>query len=134
MSATQTITVPPTGTFHAENASTITLQPLHGRDNVEGQGLSEEPHENDEHVDDVWDSKEGWKAVAAGASIFFVYLGLVYSYGIVQLHLERQQLASVPTLSFVGSVAVSWYLNVIEVYLHSNRQLFLPLLELSLRA
>ena len=39
--------------------------------------------------------------------MFFVYLGLIYSYGIVQLHLERRQLASVLTLSFIGSVAAA---------------------------
>ncbi|KAL3493998.1 major facilitator superfamily domain-containing protein [Aspergillus germanicus] len=57
--------------------------------------------------DGAWDTKQGWPVVAAGSSIFFVYLGLVYSYGIVQLHLAEARLASVSTLSFIGSVGAA---------------------------
>lgn len=57
--------------------------------------------------EDDWDKKEGWAAVGAGSAIFFVYLGLIYSYGIVQLHLTESRLASVSTLSFIGSVAAA---------------------------
>ncbi|KAF9884852.1 hypothetical protein FE257_001195 [Aspergillus nanangensis] len=57
--------------------------------------------------DSHWDKKEGWSVVAAGSGIFFVYLGLVYSYGIVQLHLAKSRLASISTLSFVGSVGAA---------------------------
>lgn len=57
--------------------------------------------------EDDWDKNEGWGSVAAGSAIFFVYLGLIYSYGIVQLHLNEAQLASVSTLAFVGSVGAS---------------------------
>jgi hypothetical protein len=56
---------------------------------------------------DGWDTKEGWSVVAAGAAIFFVYLGVTYSYGIVQLHLAKEHLASVSTLSFIGSVGAA---------------------------
>ncbi|OKP12682.1 hypothetical protein PENSUB_1775 [Penicillium subrubescens] len=52
--------------------------------------------------EDDWDKKEGWPVVGAGSAIFFVYLGLIYSYGIVQLHLTESRLASVSTLSFIG--------------------------------
>ncbi|TWU72664.1 hypothetical protein ED733_002460 [Metarhizium rileyi] len=54
-----------------------------------------------------WDSNQGWSVVAAGSAIFFVYLGLVYSYGIVQLHLIEARLASISTLSFIGSVGAA---------------------------
>ncbi|KAK6831633.1 hypothetical protein RU639_002644 [Aspergillus parasiticus] len=54
-----------------------------------------------------WDRKEGWPVVAAGSAIFFVYLGLVYSYGIVQLHLADAHLASASTLSFIGSLGAA---------------------------
>lgn len=54
-----------------------------------------------------YDRKEGWPAVAAGSAIFFVYLGLIYSYGIVQLHLADARLASVSTLSFIGSLGAA---------------------------
>jgi hypothetical protein len=57
--------------------------------------------------EDDWDKKEGWPVVGAGSAIFFVYLGLIYSYGIVQLHLTESRLASVSTLSFIGSVAAA---------------------------
>ncbi|KAF2219530.1 hypothetical protein BDZ85DRAFT_276287 [Elsinoe ampelina] len=63
------------------------------------------PHKIDH--DDGWDKPEGWPVVAAGSPIFFVYLGLIYSYGIVQLHLNRANLASMSTLSFVGSVSAA---------------------------
>jgi hypothetical protein len=55
----------------------------------------------------TWDTKEGWPVVAAGSAIFFVFLGLIYSYGIVQLHLAESHLASVSTLSFIGSVGAA---------------------------
>ncbi|KAL2816735.1 major facilitator superfamily domain-containing protein [Aspergillus granulosus] len=54
-----------------------------------------------------WDTKEGWPVVIAGCAIFFVNLGLIYSYGIVQLHLEKASLASVSTLSFIGSLSAA---------------------------
>lgn len=53
------------------------------------------------------DSKQGWLCVAAGWCIFFVYMGLTYSYGIVQLHLANRNFADVPTLSYVGSIAAA---------------------------
>ncbi|KAL2839734.1 major facilitator superfamily domain-containing protein [Aspergillus pseudoustus] len=54
-----------------------------------------------------WDTKEGWPVVLAGCAVFFVNLGLIYSYGIVQLHLEKARLASVSTLSFIGSLSAA---------------------------
>lgn len=106
MSTTQTIEAPASvRRYHVDNGSAITLQPFTSRPG-EVAGSSIEAPEDNALVEDVWDSAEGWKVVIAGASIFFVYLGLVYSYGIVQLHLEAKQLANVPTLSFIGSVAV----------------------------
>ena len=51
--------------------------------------------------------KQGRLVVAASSSIFFVYLGLTYSYGIVQLYLVEYKLAKISTLSFVGSLAAS---------------------------
>ncbi|KAB8218341.1 major facilitator superfamily domain-containing protein [Aspergillus novoparasiticus] len=54
-----------------------------------------------------WDKKEGWPVVAAGSAIFFVYLGLVSPYGIVQLHLADAHPASASTLSFIGSLGAA---------------------------
>jgi len=110
MSVTETITAPViTRRIHSENESAIALEALQSRTQGDSQDATSHLHHLDDGArpDDTWDSREGWKVVVAGASIFFVCLGLVYSYGIVQLHLERRQLANVPTLSFIGSVAVS---------------------------
>jgi hypothetical protein len=108
MSATEPIVLSVmTGGVHSESGLATTLEAPQGRSLGDIQDPTSHPSEDSQQANDVWDSAEGWKVVVAGASIFFVYLGLVYSYGIVQLHLERKQLANVPTLSFIGSVAVS---------------------------
>ena len=108
MSATETIALSvTTGRAHSDAESAITLEALQGRTLGDIQNETSNPPEDGHQANDVWDSAEGWKVVVAGASIFFVYLGLVYSYGIMQLHFEQKQLANVPTLSFIGSVAVS---------------------------
>ena len=76
---------------------------------LQSRGSDTNPAQDQEIVTDShWDSKEGWPVVAAGSGIFFVYLGLVYSYGIVQLHLAESHLASISTLSFVGSVGAAF--------------------------
>ncbi|KAB2102622.1 hypothetical protein AG0111_0g8704 [Alternaria gaisen] len=109
MSVTETVTVPPSTTRETQNGSdsTIILNSLDGRIRVGSRDVPSSQSENNAQANDVWDSSEGWPVVGAGAAIFFVYLGLVYSYGIVQLQLERRQLANVPTLSFIGSVAAA---------------------------
>lgn len=119
MSITETIPAQiTTGRIHGENELTIMFEALHDETINRAQAAPTHISEGDAQVDEIWDSKEGWKVVMAGACIFFVYLGLVYSYGIVQLHLERRQLANVPTLSFIGSVAVS---IIVVTFLRSSR-------------
>ena len=110
MSVTETVTVPPSTTRETQNGSdsTIILNSLDSRIQAGSRDAPSPQSEDNAQANDVWDSREGWPVVGAGAAIFFVYLGLVYSYGIVQLQLERRQLASVPTLSFIGSVAVGY--------------------------
>ncbi|KAH8642615.1 monocarboxylate transporter [Alternaria alternata] len=109
MSVTETVTVPPSTTRETQNGSdsTIILNSLDSRIQAGSRDAPSPQSEDNAQANDVWDSREGWPVVGAGAAIFFVYLGLVYSYGIVQLQLERRQLASVPTLSFIGSVAAA---------------------------
>ncbi|KAL2871729.1 major facilitator superfamily domain-containing protein [Aspergillus lucknowensis] len=68
---------------------------------LEPASASPPPPESD------WDRKEGWPVAIAGSCMFFVYLGLTYSYGIVQLHLAEARLASVSTLSFIGSLGAA---------------------------
>ncbi|OAQ67584.2 monocarboxylate transporter [Pochonia chlamydosporia 170] len=82
-------------------------------DDVRLQSIRQSDNEQDTPTmsltanNEEWDTKEGWPVVTAGSAIFFVYLGLVYSYGIVQLHLSEAHLASVSTLSFIGSVGAA---------------------------
>ncbi|KAL2126222.1 hypothetical protein VTI74DRAFT_1406 [Chaetomium olivicolor] len=89
----------------------IQLQQMPQRNSNNLELRTEEPEDPTPHhqtwADDGWDKKEGWLVVLAGSAIFFVYLGLVYSYGIVQLHLSESRLASVSTLSFIGSVGAA---------------------------
>ena len=109
-STTQTITAlqPPLYTHSRTTTNDFPLEPIL-RHNTSGRTLDEpvlEPdHEPLNPPDTSYDSPQGWPAVLAGSAIFFVYLGLVYSYGIVQLHLNEDRLAPLPTLSFIGSVA-----------------------------
>ncbi|SPO07528.1 uncharacterized protein DNG_10222 [Cephalotrichum gorgonifer] len=113
MSSTQTITAvrPPAASLRSGNA--IQLDRL-GRRNSSDHSQHTLPHlergpapNRQNSAGDHWSKMEGWLVVSAGSALFFVYLGLVYSYGIVQLHLVEARLASVSTLSFVGSLAAA---------------------------
>lgn len=108
MSSTQTLSTlrPPDASLRNENA--IHLHRL-ARSPTPEPNYAEQgpPPASQNHAEDHWDSKQGWPVVAAGSALFFVYLGLIYSYGIVQLHLAESRLAPVSTLSFVGSVAAA---------------------------
>ncbi|KAH7112910.1 putative monocarboxylate transporter [Dendryphion nanum] len=109
MTSTQTITAVQSTLYnHSRNIHDgISLEPIF-RHNISTRSLtppqSTEAPEPQDLPETAYDSNEGWPMVLAGSAIFFVFMGLVYSYGIVQLHLYEQQLASLPTLSFIGSV------------------------------
>ena len=112
MSSTQTISVLRTPEASLGNGNSIQLDRIppsnsgdHNLATGHPEGDSSPVPRN--HAEDHWDSGEGWLVVAAGCALFFVYLGLIYSYGIVQLHLVEARLANVSTLSFVGSVAAA---------------------------
>ena len=110
MSSTQTISTLRVPEPSLANDSAIQLTRLPGRTySVHSPETSPErgPPSPQNQAEDHWDSKQGWLVVAAGSALFFVYLGLIYSYGIVQLHLAEARLANVSTLSFIGSVAAS---------------------------
>lgn len=51
----------------------------------------------------------GWSVVAGSTTIFFVVLGLVYSFGVMQSELLRRQYASSSTLGWVSSVTIVYY-------------------------
>ena len=107
MASTQTVTtLPPAMEPQLDNHDSIRLERM-SRSANDNQALDTRNPEENVSPDNDWDNKEGWPVVAAGAAIFFVYLGLIYSYGIVQLHLTEARLASVSTLSFIGSVGAA---------------------------
>ncbi|KAH6880834.1 putative monocarboxylate transporter [Thelonectria olida] len=109
MTSTQTVTASLTpAESHRGNEDAIQFEQLSLGDRNSHRLPEEAPTpSHPTRADDDWDKNEGWPVVAAGSAIFFVYLGLVYSYGIVQLHLVEARLASVSTLSFVGSVGAA---------------------------
>ncbi len=89
----------------AADTSTTELRARHPETQPQPESEASPPYETSPDL--AYDTKEGWPVVAAGSAIFFVFLGLIYSYGIVQLHLAKSHLASVSTLSFIGSVGAA---------------------------
>ncbi|KAK1965521.1 major facilitator superfamily transporter [Colletotrichum sublineola] len=54
------------------------------------------------------DGRAAWITVAASSLTMFVYLGVVYSWGIVQVRLVETTGSGLTTLTFVGSLATSF--------------------------
>ncbi|KZP11025.1 MFS general substrate transporter [Athelia psychrophila] len=50
----------------------------------------------------------GWVVVAACSTITFFFVGLTYSWGLIQAQLSAENLASDPTLAFIGSTAIAF--------------------------
>lgn len=109
MSSTQTVSTlrPPEPSLGNESAIHLDRFPSNSAHALQANNPESGPPNPQNLAEDHWDSKQGWPVVAAGSALFFVYLGLIYSYGIVQLHLVEARLAPVSTLSFVGSVAAA---------------------------
>jgi hypothetical protein len=60
----------------------------------------------------VFDGSKGWITVAAAACSLFVYLGVIYSWGIMQVKLVETASSSLTTLTFVGSLATSFMISI----------------------
>jgi hypothetical protein len=58
------------------------------------------------------DTRAGWVPVAAGSLSLFVYLGVIYSWGIMQIRLVETTGSSLTTLTLVGSLATSFMISV----------------------
>lgn len=58
---------------------------------------------------DTW---RGWIPVGAAACTLFVYLGVIYSWGIMQIKLVETTSSSLTTLMFVGSLATSFMISI----------------------
>ncbi|EFQ31233.1 major facilitator superfamily transporter [Colletotrichum graminicola M1.001] len=54
------------------------------------------------------DGRDAWITVAASSLTMFVYLGVIYSWGIMQVRLVETAGSSLTTLTFVGSLATSF--------------------------
>jgi hypothetical protein len=83
--------------------------PLQLRSNTsQGEGASSPAH--DSVTGDVATSEEGglwgWTVVVGSSIIFFVTLGLVYSFGVLQAELIARHYASASTLGWVSSTTV----------------------------
>ncbi|BAE64413.1 unnamed protein product [Aspergillus oryzae] len=62
--------------------------------------------------DDVVDGWRGWIVVGAAACSLFVYLGIIYSWGVLQIQLLESTSSSLTTLTFVGSLATSFMVSI----------------------
>ncbi|KZL67817.1 major facilitator superfamily transporter [Colletotrichum tofieldiae] len=56
----------------------------------------------------TYDDRKAWITVAASSLTMFVYLGVIYSWGIMQVRLVETTGSSLTTLTFVGSLATSF--------------------------
>ncbi|KAL0936265.1 ricin b lectin [Colletotrichum truncatum] len=56
----------------------------------------------------TFDDRKAWITVAASSLTMFVYLGVIYSWGIMQVKLVETTSSSLTTLTFVGSLATSF--------------------------
>lgn len=58
------------------------------------------------------DGWRGWIVVTASASSLFVFMGVIYSWGILQANLAHKSNMSLTTLTFVGSLATSFMTSI----------------------
>ncbi|KAH7191582.1 major facilitator superfamily domain-containing protein [Fusarium oxysporum] len=81
-----------------------------GNDTDISQPDSESPTPTSPAVE--FDNPKGWIAVAAAACSLFVYLGVIYSWGIMQVRLVEVTGTNLTTLTFVGSLATSFMISL----------------------
>lgn len=58
------------------------------------------------------DGAHGWIVVAAASSSLFLYMGVIYSWGILQAELNKTSHMSLTSLTFVGSLAASFMCSI----------------------
>lgn len=63
----------------------------------------------DEAQFDTW---RGWIVVTAASCSFFMYMGVIYSWGILQAKMADTRGYSLTTLTFVGSLATSFMVSL----------------------
>ncbi|KAJ5728529.1 hypothetical protein N7493_004859, partial [Penicillium malachiteum] len=59
-----------------------------------------------------FDSWKGWAVVTASSCILFIYLGIIYSWGVLESELVDTMSFSLTTMTFVGSLATSFMVSI----------------------
>lgn len=65
-----------------------------------------------EYQDNELDSWKGWVVVTASSCILFVYLGIIYSWGVLEAELVNTESFPLTTMTFVGSLATSFMVSI----------------------
>ncbi|KAJ5257152.1 hypothetical protein N7478_013256 [Penicillium angulare] len=87
--------------------STVGPQDVDTDDNA-----SSSPKQKLEEDDKDFDSWKGWVVVMASSCILFIYLGIVYSWGVLETELVNTTSFSLTTMTFVGSLATSFMVSI----------------------
>ncbi|KAJ5242549.1 uncharacterized protein N7469_000876 [Penicillium citrinum] len=94
-----------------EKDNGATAQQGHASDSDDTSSLPPNKLE-DQNTDDRFDTWEGWVVVAAASCIFFIYLGIIYSWGVLESELVSTRSFSLTTMTFVGSLATSFMVSI----------------------
>lgn len=78
-------------------------------DNYTGDSKPPSLSEKEDPNIDGW---RGWLVVVAASCALFIYLGVIYSWGVVQSELVKTTPFSMTTLTFVGSLATSFMVSM----------------------
>ena len=78
-------------------------------DNYNNDNKSPSLSEKEDPNIDGW---RGWLVVVAASCSLFIYLGVIYSWGVVQSELVKTTPFSMTTLTFVGSLATSFMVSM----------------------
>ncbi|KAM4068062.1 major facilitator superfamily protein [Hirsutella rhossiliensis] len=73
-------------------------------------GTATLPKDDDDN--DAVDGWRGWVVVAASSCSVFCYMGVIYSWGILQAEIAQQTTLSLTSLTFVGSLATSFLASI----------------------
>ncbi|EPS31782.1 hypothetical protein PDE_06740 [Penicillium oxalicum 114-2] len=74
-------------------------------------GTTKQPSISEKEDQEV-DGWRGWLVVTAAACSLFIYLGEIYSWGVLQSELVKTTTYSMTTLTFVGSLATSFMVSL----------------------
>ncbi|GLI77722.1 hypothetical protein PoHVEF18_006015 [Penicillium ochrochloron] len=75
-------------------------------------GDTKTPSFDEKEEDQYLDSWRGWLVVAAASCSLFIYLGVIYSWGVLAAELVKTTSFSLTTLTFVGSLATSFMVSL----------------------